>query len=238
MGNDLSPIKVTSDYNKFKLVTGNRMVYMSHLNRLKKSIQRKNLLFASPIVVNEKMDIIDGQHRFMAAKELGLPVYYIIVKGLGLADIHTLNTNTRSWTFDDFLNGYVDMGFSEYKRYQKFFREFKLPHGVGIQLCSSPNQKGATQEFKEGSFKMTNEAFATAVGEAVWEFKVFYSGYLKRNFVKALWQMAKNQRFDLKYLLKTIHDRNLRIFDCSTVKEYLRQFEDLYAEGGKKIKLA
>ena len=33
----------------------------------------------NPIVVNEKMEIIDGQGRFEVCKEKGLPIYYNIV---------------------------------------------------------------------------------------------------------------------------------------------------------------
>ena len=35
-----------------------------------------------PIVVNKKMEVMDGQHRLMAAKQLGVEIYYQEEKNL------------------------------------------------------------------------------------------------------------------------------------------------------------
>ena len=48
----------------------------------------KKKYLVSPILVNEKMEVIDGQHRLQAQKELNLPTYYIKNKGYDLLHKH------------------------------------------------------------------------------------------------------------------------------------------------------
>ena len=51
---------------------------------------------------NEKYEIIDGQHRFEAVKELQKEIYFIKVKGLELDQVRRLNTNTKGWNCENF----------------------------------------------------------------------------------------------------------------------------------------
>jgi hypothetical protein len=53
----------TKDYARFKTLGGNRQLNELHLKRLLSSVMVKNLLFANPILVNEKFEIIDGLNR-------------------------------------------------------------------------------------------------------------------------------------------------------------------------------
>ena len=66
----------TTDYDIFKQLLGNREINYNHVRRLIKSMQEEYLIV--PIQVNEKMEVIDGQHRIAACKELGFPIYYMI----------------------------------------------------------------------------------------------------------------------------------------------------------------
>ena len=53
----------TRDYDKFKLLEENRTVSKSHVNKLKIAIgDNPNIMRAQPILVNEDMEVIDGQH--------------------------------------------------------------------------------------------------------------------------------------------------------------------------------
>ena len=78
----------TTDYSIFKKINGNRGISHSHVTKLTAAIARRNLLQLFPIIVNEKMEIVDGQHRLWAAKRLKLPIYYEKMKEAGLEEIH------------------------------------------------------------------------------------------------------------------------------------------------------
>lgn len=56
----ITTIYETYDYSLFNLIGGNRLINVLNYKKLMKSIDEKQLLI--PILVNEKMEIIDGQH--------------------------------------------------------------------------------------------------------------------------------------------------------------------------------
>lgn len=60
-----------------KFFPANRPVRASR--RLIKSIRAIDLTPYVPIIVTKDFYIIDGQHRFVACQELGLPIYYVVV---------------------------------------------------------------------------------------------------------------------------------------------------------------
>ena len=58
-------VYLTSDLTKFKQITGNRPHNPQHVKRLTSSIKRYGVL-QNPIIVNENMVVVDGQHRLWA----------------------------------------------------------------------------------------------------------------------------------------------------------------------------
>ena len=66
-------VKSTTKYKIFKKLLANREVTQTRVNNIIDSIQRVGYV-TSPIIVNEKMEIIDGQGRLEALQELNLPV--------------------------------------------------------------------------------------------------------------------------------------------------------------------
>ena len=100
---DKTRIEVSKDYNKFKFVSGNRPVDDRHVNKLVHSM--KQHFIPTPIIVNSKNEIVDGQHRYLACKKLGLDVYYY-KNDIKLDGLRTINQNMKNWTLDDFLESY------------------------------------------------------------------------------------------------------------------------------------
>lgn len=86
----------TDDYSIFKTLLGNRFVEQKNVEKLRKSMQRNGIL-PMPIMVNEKNEVIDGQHRLAAIERLGGMVYYIIVPQLTLDDCISINCQQHPW---------------------------------------------------------------------------------------------------------------------------------------------
>lgn len=85
-------MKSTTNYDMFKFRDDNRTkIRKRHVDTLAESIQRNNQLEKHPIVVNQDMEIINGQHRLCAAKELGIPVYYIVQEEFTPEDLYISN---------------------------------------------------------------------------------------------------------------------------------------------------
>jgi hypothetical protein len=94
----------TKDYDKFIIdVNLNRNVNIPNVKKIKNSIKDygdHGVVF--PIVVDDKMRIIDGQHRFTARKELGLTIYYIQDLELDINKLGGINDAVKKWIGDDY----------------------------------------------------------------------------------------------------------------------------------------
>lgn len=106
-------IYITFNYEIFKKLEGNRDLRV--VEKIKKSIKEVGYIL-SPICVNENMEVIDGQNRLQALKELGLPVYYYICKGIGIKEAIQLNLGRQNWRPIDYARAYALRGNENYKR--------------------------------------------------------------------------------------------------------------------------
>lgn len=129
-------IHKTTKYERFKFINSNRTVNHAHVLALSRSIQGNNLLERRPIEVNEKMEVIDGQHRLEAAKLLKLPIYYMVIEGFSAQDIITLNTVVKIWDVYDYAQHWVSQGDTTYLEYLKFRKDYGLPHYVTLALLA------------------------------------------------------------------------------------------------------
>ena len=84
----------TDNLEIFNQMKGNRPPNVQHINRLCDSIKLNGVL-QNPIIVNEFMDVIDGQHRLLAAKKAKSSIFYIIVDGYSLNQVQILNLNQK-----------------------------------------------------------------------------------------------------------------------------------------------
>lgn len=221
-------VHTTKDYFLFKTIDGNRNINRLHLKRLKESISN-NYLF-TVIVVNENYEIIDGQHRFEAIKELELPLNYIKCPGYGLNEVQILNQNSKDWTADDFMSGYCDLGLSDYKIYRSFKKKYKFGHHECMAMLRGMyTGNGDTyQMFVSGNFKITalDQAFEQA--EMIWQLKDYYDGFRRRSFVYAMLSLFKKDNFDFDEFLQKVKNQPTALVDCSTRHQYIALIEEIY----------
>lgn len=114
----------THDYSVFKRLDGNRSLLNRRKENLIKSFSEGEVF--NPIVVNKNMEIIDGQGRFEAKKELGLPIYYVIDANAGLQECQRMNAYNSKWTVIDFVESYANEGNEDYARLLNTHRESKI----------------------------------------------------------------------------------------------------------------
>jgi len=123
----------TKDYGKFNFIPENRIVDEKggHVKVVKKALESQNLMVDFPVVVDEKMNVIDGQNRLEAAKQAGLDVYYRIAIKAKPKDISMLNTVLKKWRPEDQLHKYVMQGNHNYIKFNNLMKEFNIP-SVGM----------------------------------------------------------------------------------------------------------
>jgi hypothetical protein len=228
--NDIQ-VHTTKDYSLFKILNGNRDVNHLHLNRLKESMKKSHL--TTIIMVNEKFEIIDGQHRFLISKELKLPINYIISKNYGLNEVQILNANMKNWEIRDFLTGYCDLGYQDYIIYRDFMKEYGFPNQVSLLILSgdfagSNAPVSTISNFKEGNFKVKNLKEARIIADKIMKIEPYYKGFLRRSFICALLEILKNECFEFAEFLARLKQQPTKMQDCISAAQYKVLIEEIY----------
>lgn len=216
----------TTDYSKFKNIGGNRTKNLSHINRLKQSMS-ENYLF-TVILVNEKLEIIDGQHRFEVIQELKLPLYYVIQEGYSLNEVHILNQNAKNWTSEDYLEGYCDLGYDDYLKFKAFKEKYKLTMNSCLTLLVTGNSNNVLSSFKNGEINIGNYALSCDRIEKILSVSRYYEGVRRRTFIGAMVSLLKNKNFSFDVFMNKLKRQPTSLVDCVNVETTIELIEKIY----------
>jgi hypothetical protein len=219
-------VHTTKDYFLFNSIDGNRNKNLLHINRLKKSMQ-ENYLF-TVIIVNEKYEIIDGQHRFDVIEELKLPLNYIICKGYGLNEVHILNQNSKTWNADDYLTGYCQLGYEHYLEYAKFKKTFDFGNNICMLLLSGNDSGNNIKNFYNGDFKIKDYNKAVDKANKIKIVGKYYDGFKRQTFIRAMLQMLDKPLFDFTHFIQKLKIQPLSLKNCNDVGQYKLLIEEIY----------
>lgn len=224
-------VHTTTDYFLFKPLQGNRQLNKLHLSRLKDSIE-KNYLFTS-IIVNENYEIIDGQHRFECIRELQLPLHYIVCKGYNLPEVQILNQNSKNWNYEDYVSGYIDLGYKDYLLYRNFKEKYKFGHAETMNLLDNKQRTSHSgsqqiQDFKLGNFKVHDYQYAEGIAKKIWLLNGLYEGFLRKWFVLAMMRLLKNKNFELTEFITKLKMQPSALTDCTSIDAYITLIEEIY----------
>lgn len=234
----MSEIRSTKDYEMFNKNEANRPIDSANLKKLINSIKSQNMLEYRPIVVDNNMKVIDGQHRLEAAKALGCQVYYQVNRESSDHDMILLNTTQKKWILDDYVNYYIKKGYPEYIKYQEYCRK----KGVDIMHLIRGDYAGGgnwTNTIRSGKLKFFTSDELQLFEEKDRKYKEFiihikkhilsHSPYIDSlRFERAVKMVVKNEDIDWETFVKkcTIKSDALKI--CPTSESYYFLFLDIY----------
>jgi hypothetical protein len=221
----IGSLYMTFDYNQFKLMKGNRPTNGAHVLHLKKSFESRQLIV--PVLVNDRMEIIDGQHRVEVCRQLGLPVYFIILENYGIKEVQMLNTNMKNWSIEDYLSCYCNEGIEDYIKYREFRAKFGFDHQVSLAFLMGNTSK-YHQIFNEGNLKIKSYEKAEKGAQMISEFSQFYKGYKRKSFVFAMMVIMKHPDYNHQEMLDKLALQQTKLVDCPSVESYISLLEDIY----------
>ena len=223
------------EYYNLKFIESNRKANNQNVNKLIKSIQDNNLLHAAPIIVqvssNNDLQIIDGQHRYLAAKYLRVPIYIHILSDAKY-NIHSshimssLNSNQKNWGLGDFAHHYANCYNSElsekYSDYLDIYNTFfNGPNGPGIThgllICITENKTTKFSnniEFKKGKLNWDHSIKQNIyniynkfneIKELTSKPTLTKQTLKKQQFQYAILTALNNEFFNYKLFLKNLH---------------------------------
>lgn len=233
---EIAQIQSTTDYSKFKFMTGNRLVDKSNVRRLKDGMIRYPDLFPTqPILVNANMFIIDGQHRFEAAKDLDLPVYYVVNDAATISTARHMNVTQRSWTIMDFARSYAEGGNKNYEQFLHMTKKFpSIPASIIILYMEGDEKHRLNNLFREGLFNIEDIDESLDNLEKLNTVRYKTGCFINKPMALALLRLFKSDEKDIdfdwnKFDKKLDNEHALKLFTiATTVKGCLRIIEEVY----------
>jgi hypothetical protein len=214
----------TKDYSLFKFIMSNRDVDQNHVRKLAKSIEQNNLLYIRPLICNDKMQLIDGQHRLEAAKAIGAEVYYLKVPHLTKAHIAVLNSAQKNWTRTDFVNFYAMEGNEHYKELAKLIDHYYwISPTIIIQITGGENQ---ALDLKGGGYKLRDLKKSTQVLEWLRVLEARFDFVKQAGCARAIAGVIKSQK-DFETFNKRANEKTFH--KCADRGQYQQQIEALLA---------
>ena len=197
----VSEAKITKNWPAMTYLKDNRDTDDGDIKRLAENIKDHGQL--QPIVLNEKWDIIEGQHRVKACQLLDIPVMYIISKRATIKDVIVMNNNQKSWRNKDYLKCFSHKNHknsSEYKKISVFFDTYGLNFSVTINLLAGYERKAssytgsgkARRAFIEGNFKIKSLESAEKYGNQLKRLKSKVNQLVQNGKFCMAWVMMQN----------------------------------------------
>jgi hypothetical protein len=182
-------------------------------------------------VINEKGEVIDGQHRIKAAIASGVPISYTIERKAGFEQIRGLNQSQKNWSLADHIHGFVKENNPHYLKLDAFLQEFpdfRVTEALMfLQNSSNPVHRDV---FESGEFEVKNADKAIEWAKNIQQLKPFFEkGYNKSIFVRALIKiMSRKPEFKFEEFLHKVQLRPGMIHLCGSLELYTQMIEEIY----------
>lgn len=228
---EIASVYRTKDYDKFRKLKGNRTVLETRKQLLISSIKERGWI-RNPITVNENMEIIDGQGRFEALKELGLPIEFVIANGATIQDCIALNIKQRNWSNLDYITSYAENGLQDYITLLKMIKKYPETNVSTISVLAGINSTdgaGMGDPIKRGTFVILDKEH---LEDKIIFFNEVYSIIGKGNGRERLWATAVKFIFHFDEIdngdfLTRLEKKRAFIYPVANMKQALECFETI-----------
>lgn len=225
-------IYFTREYGRFSFMRGNRDLDTRKIDKIKEDIRSGlDILRYAPIIVNEQMEIIDGQHRFCVARDLKENVHYVINKDLTLKDVARINSRSKSWKHSDYLNSYVDLKKPAYLTLKELLDRyprvaiptaFKMLHSGSI---NSRKVSDIVDKFREGELSDAYKEFTYAICGMLKQLEPYIDNAYSSRMFEAMLQLYDNGLYDHTKMIEKLESSGLRIEDVGSTKAVIANME-------------
>jgi len=185
----------STDYKLFKTFDFNRDIKQTHVNTLKESMKERGFISTLIVILTDIFDddgqkhyyLLDGQHRFTAAVQLGLAIEFRVVEvdsEIELAEfIADVNNSAKGWGTNQFIHIWSTLKIREYVRLKAIQEE------TGIQispLVMCYTGQGKMVDFRKGKLKFIDEAKSDTIINQIVDLKDYLptKAFCRRAIIK------------------------------------------------------
>lgn len=210
----------TTNYELFSFKKENRGISRQKVAQLKENFLKFGYDENYPVLVDESFLIIDGQHRFLACKELACEVNYAFAKNNSNEYMRSLNIVSSAWELADYIRSYASEGVSCYVELLDFKEKHNLTMSNAIIVFFGTSK---TKQIRKGEYieKLKN---ADKVAETLKNFQLLKFNYAK-NFAVAVQAIFEKNISEKN--LNTLIEKQFLINEMASVVQYLKVFESI-----------
>ena len=215
----------TKNYSMFSYSANNREVKASHVEKIKQSMQLYGFVEGKPILCTKSGIIIDGQHRYEAAKILGIEIVYEYIYGDVDKQMVELNSTQNNWTLSDYINSYANQNIDCYRKLLKFQDKYKLgmSNSISVFMIKSNSVSSQIRSGKVFNINPYAEQIAEYVSNCA---HVPY--HKEHKFIQAINVVYKKLN---RAQLQKIKDNLMSIPQFSKSSDYIIAFENILNKG-------
>lgn len=231
-------VQYSDNLDKFRIMPSNRPIDYKRVDRLAEDMANRNLLKLYPIVIDSMYNIRDGQHRYMAARKLGLGIYYIVSDDADIEDIAMANRNVSTWKPEDYLHHYCRQGRSAYLEADRYLRNNEIiPIGVLVRLGYAPSvRRGAVagdqvrsrEKWQNGSWVFNNRAKVDKLVEYLLDFIEYLPSARTKSFIAAAVRLVATPVYDHERMKDKLKMAGHLLTKQPTTNTYLDKLDEVY----------
>ena len=221
------------DKKKVKFLEYNRPVNKSLVNKLKESMKEYGKLSALTVYeADDECLLIDGQHRWTAACELGLDMPAISIGWDAMDAIVEMNTIQVNWTMENFVDFFSSHSDPVISKAYKTLKGKKGVHGKKLTYSSLAKIYGKPfggDAFKKGKWRVTDsergDKFITYLDEIVEYLPYAYSA----RFIHAYTDVVYHESYDHSRMMKKLgQEHEVSVITSSNPSNYGKMLTKIY----------
>lgn len=227
-------LAITKKYSIFTGTVLNRPLHLGKRKKLRASMKEYGFLPAYPLNCKRqdgRLVLVDGQHRLAAAKELGLPVFYVVDQSdINIAQI---NATQKSWKMSEYADCYAGQGFADYIELIAFAKKNSMAYSLAAAILADKVQAGTSilVKFRDGHFRITNRATADRIAGLLNRIAAYCPAVKTRHMICALFSCCKVENFSDKRILKGVARSPETLMKYGSRDGYLDMLERIYNIG-------
>lgn len=196
-----------------------------------RSMKEKGFLSVHAIVCkqlkNGKLEILSGQHRYIAASHLGIELWYVVTTDE--FDPATDSEQTRPWKPRDYADVNANCGNEHYQE----LIEFCDANGVGVcaartLFSGGIGSQGVGNQFKKGIFKIRDRETPKIVMALYRQLSTICPKLSQSRLIAVLINISRMPDFSLEEWQKRIKRNASQVRRCTSQDEYYDMMENVY----------
>lgn len=228
MREKIGNVYMTTNFAAFKHITGNRTEIESRVRKIEKSVDMVGYI-PSPIIVNENMEIIDGQARYEFCKRTDTPIAYTVIEGLTINDCIAMNISATNWGIMDYIHSYAARGLMAYILTEKFVSESPYSLNPTMWALTGSETNNNSEKIKQGKLDINQKDYER--GKNILSYWKCFDDIVtnrRTEFLEAIGYCYLMPCVDNDTLVRKLHQRPRDFQTIATITDAIDVIEDAY----------